>query len=150
LNPGGLILSQKKHSVAEFRVRSEFPSYLHPELLLFVCIFILAAVLLTLKGEVLSGPLARDGGTLGIFIRSKLGQVLIVRVENLEFNFVNLKSCLWPIFLITLHKTLSKMLHVLDLAEIIEVYDYASMLLNFISLRIKSFGNHSCFYPRFK
>jgi hypothetical protein len=123
---------------------------LHPELLLFVCIFILAAVLLTLKGEVLSGSLARDGGTLGIFIRSKLGQVLIVRVENLEFNFVNLKSCLWPIFLITLHKTLSKMLHVLDLAEIIEVYDYASMLLNFISLRIKSLGNHSRFYPRFK
>ena len=107
-------------------------------------------MLLTLKGEVLSGSLARDGGTLGIFIRSKLGQVLIVRVENLEFNFVNLKSCLWPIFLITLHKTLSKMLHVLDLAEIIEVYDYASMLLNFISLRIKSLGNHSRFYPRFK
>jgi hypothetical protein len=123
---------------------------LHHELLLFVCIFILAAVLLTLEREVLSGPLARDGDTLGIFIRSKLGQVLIVRVENLEFNFVNLKSCLWPIFLITLHKTLSKMLHVLDLAEIIEVYDYASMLLNFISLRIKSLGNHSRFYTRFK
>ena len=57
---GGLILGQEQHSIAKFRVRGKVISHLSPKLFFSALLFVLATMLLALKGKVLSGPSVRD------------------------------------------------------------------------------------------
>ena len=122
--PGGLILCQEQHSVVEFRVRGEVISHLFPELFLSALLFVLTTMLLALKGKVLSGSSVRNRCAFFVFIRRMLELILIVGVNNLEFNFVYRNSCLWPSLLDTLQKVVTQSFYFLvqlafiDLAKI--------------------------------
>ena len=118
IHSGSLILGQEQHSVAEFRVRGKVISHLSPELFLSALLFVLATMLLALKGKVLSGPSVRDRCAFFVFVRGMLGLILIVGVNNLKFNFVYRNSCLWSSFLDTLKKFVTQSFHFLDLAKI--------------------------------